>query len=59
MKPNFIASIYGHKYWITEIALMYGGVILSYGLLYFFVLISEIILSYTDRRIKIFVVVRR
>ncbi len=51
--------IYGHKYWITDYALMIGGVFLSYGLLYFFILISEVILYFVDRRIKIFVVVRR
>ncbi len=51
--------IYGHKYWITDIALMYGGVILSYGLLYFFVLISEIILSITDRRVKFIMILRK
>ncbi len=51
--------LYGHKYWITDYAVIFGGAILSYGLLYFFVLISEIVLKVFDKRIKVSVVLRK
>lgn len=51
--------IYGHKYWVTEIALKVGGVILAYGLLYFLGLLAEAFFALIDKRIRIFITMRK